>query len=271
VLAGHARLQVADDTEIALCEGDLLLLPRGSAHVVRNATDAASDRRPMLLDASGALPVRSNINDRAELDLLCGRFIYAPGPADMVMSALPDVLHVSLRQHVGLDLLRGTVAMLRAEVATMAPGATAVISALSQALFVLAVRAYTARAEVPASLLLLLADERLGNAILAMLRHPEKTWTVASLANRAAMSRASFARHFSTKGNTSPWVLLTFLRMRMGSDLLRHGNLPVAEVAERVGYQSEAAFGKAFARQLGQTPAAYRRAHVRSAASVPGG
>jgi len=109
--------------------------------------------------------------------------------------------------------------------------------------------------------LLLLADARLGAAVQAMLRHPEQAWTVESLAEHAAMSRASFARHFAAKGNSSPWELLTLLRMRMASDLLLRGKLPIGEVAERVGYRSEAAFGKAFTRQMGQTPAAYRRVY----------
>ncbi|WP_250623090.1 cupin domain-containing protein [Pinirhizobacter soli] len=261
VLSGRAQVQVPDGTVVQLQEGDLLLLPRGSAHVMRNAQGACKGAGAMTMDDSDALPVRSNTGGDIELDLLCGRFTYAPGSADMVMAALPDVLHVSLADHGGMDIVRALVAMLRTEVAAMAPGAAAVVTALSQALFVLAVRAYTQRADVPASLLLLLADARLGSAVLAMLRHPEQAWTVESLAESAAMSRASFARHFAAKGNSSPWELLTILRMRMASNLLLHGKLPVGEVAERVGYRSEAAFGKVFARQMGQTPAAYRRAH----------
>jgi len=261
VLSGRAQVQVPDGAIVQLQEGDLLLLPRGSAHVMRNAQGARQGTGAMTLDASNALPVRSNTDSDIELDLLCGRFTYAPGAADMVMAALPDVLHVSLADHGGMDILRSVVAMLRTEVAEMAPGSAAVVTALSQALFVLAVRAYTKRADVPASLLLLLADARLGAAVQAMLRHPEQAWTVESLAEHAAMSRASFARHFAAKGNCSPWELLTLLRMRMASDLLLRGKLPIGEVAERVGYRSEAAFGKAFTRQMGQTPAAYRRVY----------
>jgi len=176
------------------------------------------------------------------------------------MAALPDVLHVSLAEHRDLRVLRGVVGMLRAEVAAMEPGAAAVITALSQALFVLAVRGYASRADVPPSLLLLLADARLSSAVMAMLRHPEEAWTVESLAAQASMSRATFARHFAAKGNTSPLELLTALRMRLASGLLSREKLAIGEIAERVGYQSEAAFGKVFARHAGMTPAAYRRA-----------
>ncbi|WP_158884160.1 AraC family transcriptional regulator [Rhodanobacter sp. L36] len=262
VLSGKGSLQISGGEEIALREGDLLLLPRGSAHVMRDADSATAHAGSMSIDNSGSLPVRSNTNGSAELDLLCGRFSYAHGSADLIMAALPDVLHVSLAEHGGMDVLRGVVGMLRAEVSEMAPGAPAVITALSRALFVLAIRAYTLRDDVPASLLLLLADARLGQAVQAMLRQPEAAWTVESLAERAAMSRASFARHFAAKGNTSPWELLTLLRMRMAAGLLSRGKSTVGDVAERVGYQSEAAFGKVFAKQTGMTPAAYRRSHA---------
>lgn len=262
VLAGNAALQVPDGNAVLLQEGDLLLLPRGSAHILRHGEGATGDAGTMSIDDSGPLPIRSNSEGKADLDLLCGRFTYAPGSADLVMAALPDVLHVSLAGHADMGILRGVVALLRTEVAAMAPGAQAIVTALSQALFVLAVRAYTMRDGVQPSILLLLADARLGQAVLAMLRHPEQPWTVESLAERASMSRASFARHFAAVGNTSPWELLTLLRMRMAAALLLQGKLVVADVAEHVGYQSEAAFGKAFARQSGVTPAAYRRAHA---------
>jgi AraC family transcriptional activator of mtrCDE len=260
VLGGQTQLQMSDGEVIVLREGDLLLLPRGSAHAVRNIEGKRGRIRTIVQEPDGPLPVRRNTDDPAEVDLLCGRFTYAPGSADMVVAALPDVLHVSLAEHRDMHALRGVVEMLRSEVAGMQAGAAALITALSQALFVLAVRAYALRADVPPSLLLLLADRRLSGAVMAMLRHPEEAWTVESLAARAAMSRASFARHFTVKGNTSPLELLTMLRMRLASGLLSRGKLAIGDVAEQVGYRSEAAFGKVFAKRTGMSPAAYRRA-----------
>lgn len=260
VLAGEARLQLPAGEEVVLHEGDLLLLPRGSAHVMRHLDGKSGRARSIALESDGPLPVRRNTDGPAELDLLCGRFTYEPGSADMIMAALPEVLHVSLAEHRHMDVLRGMVGMLRNEVAAMEAGAAAVITALSQALFVLVVRAYAARTDVPPSLLLLLADQRLSSAVTAMLRQPEQPWTVELLAARAAMSRASFARHFAAKGNTTPLELLTALRVRLASGLLSRSKLAIADIAERVGYQSEAAFGKVFAKRTGLSPAAYRRA-----------
>jgi AraC family transcriptional activator of mtrCDE len=156
-------------------------------------------------------------------------------------------------------VLEGLVSMFREEVARLEPGALAVVTALSQALFVFALRAQLRDGHLPPSLLSLMGDPRLGRAMLAMLREPEREWTVALLAEQAAMSRATFARHFEAKGKIAPHEVLTLLRMHLAGDLLRRGELTAGAVADRVGYKSESAFGKAFARVMGITPARFRR------------
>ena len=260
LLAGQARVRLPDDTTLELTAGDLLLLPRGSAHVMQSVT-VLPPVAPVRMDLDGPLPVRRNTDGPPELDLLCGRFTYGIGPNDLIMRSLPEVLHLSLTRNEGGEGLRGVVDLLRAEASHLQPGASAVVTALSQALFVLAMRAYAQRENMPASLLVLLGDARLSRAVLAMLQHPEKAWSVASLAEQAMMSRATFARHFAAGGDTSPMELLTILRMQVARGLLARGDLVTAEVAERVGYQSEAAFAKVFAQRIGVTPATYRRQH----------
>ena len=151
-----------------------------------------------------------------------------------------------------MELLRNEAVQLRA-------GALAVINALSQALFVLVLRAHAERKDLPASLFALLGEVRLNRALLAMLRHPENPWTLLSLAQQASMSRATFARHFAAVSGQSPWEILTMLRMQMAGELLTRENLSSADVAERVGYRSESAFIKVFSKIMGVTPAGFRR------------
>ncbi|VTU45103.1 Urease operon transcriptional activator (plasmid) [Variovorax sp. PBL-E5] len=156
----------------------------------------------------------------------------------------------------------GDVELVRSEAFHGQPGALAIVTALSQALFILVLRAHAQREGMPASLLVLLVllgDPRLSRVVLAMLQHPERPWPVANLADQAMMSRATFARHFASRGATSPLELLTLLRMQVARDLLARGQMSTADVAERVGYASESAFGKAFAQRMGVTPAAFRR------------
>jgi AraC family transcriptional regulator, activator of mtrCDE len=257
VLSGSTRLMLAHGQSVDLVAGDFLLLPRGMAHVVHGIGSAQVE--PARMDNDGPLPVRRNTHGEVDMDLLCGRFTYSPGSADLVMSALPDVLHISLTKECKLNLLDGVVSLLRDEVMHLRSGALAIVTFLSQVLFVLALRTYAQREGIPASLLVLLGDDRLSNAVLAMMKEPEKAWTVDLLARQANMSRATFARHFGEKGDTSPMDLLTSLRMQLACDLLGTTNLPSGDVAERVGYQSESAFAKVFQRKVGLTPSNYRR------------
>jgi len=260
VLAGRARMQLPDGEVLLLEAGDFVLLPRGSAHLMQGVTDA-TPAGPIRVDLDGPLPIRRNTDAAPELDLLCGRFVYNAGAGDLIMRALPDALHLRLAQGDDMTGLHGVVDLLRDEVARLQHGALAIVTALSQALFVMALRAHAQRNELPPSLLLLLGDARLGRSVFAMLQHPEKAWTVALLAEQATMSRASFARHFAVSSDLSPLELLTILRMQMARKLLVQGQLATAEVGERVGYQSEAAFSKVFAHCAGMTPAVFRREH----------
>jgi len=262
VLSGKANLELRDGTCLELAAGDFVLLPRGSAHVVAGVGSAPSGH--IHVDDDGPIAVRRNTDgNQAELDLLCGRFTYAPGAADLVMRALPDVLHISLAREGKLEALEGVVSLLRDEVVHLQSGALAIVTALSAVLFALALRAHARREGMPASLLVLLGDARLSRAVLAMTKEPEKHWTLDTLAMQANMSRATFARHFASKGNLSPMDLLTSIRMQIAGEMLENSNLPVGAIAERVGYQSESAFGKAFQKKLGLTPASYRRQGIR--------
>jgi AraC family transcriptional activator of mtrCDE len=257
VLGGSAAMELPGHT-VVMEAGDLLVLPQGTRHRVhdlrgRDVTTAIS------LDHAGPFSIKRNTEGDTDLDLLCGRFTFAPDTGRLLFSALPEVLHVRLGNEHGLGALSGVVTMFRNEVAHMEPGALAVVTALTQALFVFALRAQLRDGIMPPSLLGLMVDPRLSRALLAMLREPEREWTVATLAEQAAMSRATFARHFEARGNIAPHEVLTLLRMHVAAELLRRGELTAGAVADRVGYRSESAFGKAFTRVMGSTPARFRR------------
>ena len=257
MLTGTVQLKLPRGRNLKLVAGDFVLLPRGTAHVLHGTGEGRA--APAKLDDAGPLLQRRNTDGPGDMDLLCGRFTYEPGSADLLMGALPDVLHVSLAKEGHLGFLDGIVGLLRDEVTQLRPGALAIVTSLSQILFVLALRSYARREGIPASLLVMLSDHRLSAAVLAMVKEPQKAWTVDTLAHQANMSRATFARHFVEKGAMSPMDLLTTLRMRLACDLLQSSDMSTANVAERVGYQSESAFAKAFQRKVGLTPALFRR------------
>jgi len=259
VLAGEGVMELPGRRTLPLRAGDLVVLPHGTSHRVRDTRGTLHDA-PIVLDASGPLVLKSTAGEGPVLDLLCGRFVHAPDAGQLLFSTLPDALHVSLAEAHGMATLEAIVSVFRTEVGDLAPGALAVVTALSQALLVFALRAQLEHGLMPPSLLTLMADPRLGRALLAMLRDPAHEWTVEALAAQAAMSRATFARHFEAKGKQSPHEVLTLLRMHLAAEFLRRGDLTAAAVAERVGYRSESAFGKTFLRIMGTTPARFRRA-----------
>jgi AraC family transcriptional activator of mtrCDE len=276
VLDGACVIETASGACVGLHAGDFMLFPRGAAHRVRDVGRGAVTA-PLTWSHDGMLPVRRN-DDRVEahaddhpegranahtsgpdLDLLCGRFVYAPGPSALLLNALPDPFHVSLGDVQSLGALQTLIALMRAEAEQRQPGALAIVTALSQALFAMALRVHGQQNAAGSGVLALLADARLGASVQGMLSAPERPWTIAELGELAAMSRATYARHFNERGGMTVMDFLTQIRMTIASDLLLRTQRSAAEIGEAVGYQSEAAFGKAFQQSIGVTPGRYRR------------
>ena len=260
VLAGTCLVETGGHT-LTLREGDFILFPRGHAHTIHDpASRADAPARKLRTSHDGMLPLRQTGRGAAEVDLLCGRFVHEHGSATLLVRTLPDPLHVSLSDSASFPALQAVIGMMRSEAETRAPGALAIVTSLSQALLTLALRVYGQCENAGPGTLTLLSDARLSASVQAMLTRPEQAWTIDALANLAAMSRATYARHFKARADMTVWDFLTRVRMTMACDALMHTRLSVGEISARVGYQSEAAFGKAFKQQLGMTPARYRRA-----------
>jgi AraC family transcriptional activator of mtrCDE len=160
----------------------------------------------------------------------------------------------------GFAWLEGLVRLMAQEIAQQRAGAAAIVAQLSGMLFTLAVRAHLETRPELTGVLGLMGSPRLAAGLQAMLAQPQEAWTVASLAGRCHLSRATFAREFTRRVGTSPLEFLTTLRMELASRLLAQGGQDTASIGEAVGYRSEAAFNRAFARHAGITPGRFRRA-----------
>lgn len=266
LLAGQCRLRPAGGRVLQLAEGDFVLLPAGDAHETFDAAaptaPAAAPMRELPAVGGAVLPVKYNTDapGGASVDMLCGRFVYERGAGELLMRALPRVLHVGLRESSGLAHLQMLTTVLRAEASNAQPGARAIVNALGQALLAYALRAFGRDTQVPSGWLALATDTRLGPSIQAVLHAPAQPWTVASLGEVAAMSRATYARHFREKAGMSVGAFVTQIRMMHACALLKDTRRGQAEIGQAVGYQSEAAFGKAFREVLGTSPGRWRRA-----------
>ncbi len=257
ILGGDCLIRLGSGREVTLRSGDFLLLPRGDAHAIVG-TRPRGAAAPLRVAAGGMLPMRENGEGEADVDLLCGHFDYAPGSAALLLDSLPDIFHVSLLGAESEDMLKMLVTMLYRETAEAKPGALAIITATCLSLFIMAVRAAKSSPVASSGLLQLLGDARLGKSAIAMMSSPAFAWTIDDLARRSAMSRATYARQFRVRAGTTVGSFLTDLRMMLASDLLSRTRRTVADIGAEVGYESEAAFGKAFKARRGITPARFR-------------
>ncbi|MDH0745326.1 AraC family transcriptional regulator [Pseudomonas sp. GD03842] len=263
VLAGECHVELPDRRDVKLVAGDILVLPGGAAHALRSPGKRVMPSVPRR-EPGGLLEVK-RFGDGADLDLLCGSFHYQQG--SMLFSALPD--HVLISTHaLGTEHALGAlVALLRSEADTDQAGGQYMVNALTSALFTLVLRAHLAQSPQGNGSLALLSDRRLSRAWQAMLANPAHQWTVEGLAELATMSRATFMRTFSKVSGSSPWVLLTQVRMQMAFGLLSRSRSGLSDIAAEVGYQSQAAFAKVFKDTYGLAPGQMRR----SLASVKSG
>jgi transcriptional regulator GlxA family with amidase domain len=155
--------------------------------------------------------------------------------------------------------LEATLQFMATETASSQPGAEAVAGRLADILFVQALRTHIAHdCQECGGWLRALADPQVGEALRLMHEQPQAPWTVEALAEKVAMSRSAFAARFKAQVGDGPLGYLTRWRMQKASQLLQENHPTLAAVAESVGYETDAAFSKAFRRHMGMAPGEYR-------------
>lgn len=257
---GHTPLQA----------GDIVLFPQGQAHALHDGSGRTAG--PVEQAPSRALSIARNDGPGAPADILCGRFRLQAPSGRLLRDFLPPRLIVSSRPAPGEaddGRLARLVGLMREEALEEGPGSAAVIGHLSAALFALALRHASRAHSAPRGVLALARHARLQPALMAMFDRPEHGWTLPELAALCHLSRATLLRQFQEVAGRSPAGLLLEIRMARAMRLLAQPGPAVAAVGEAVGYQSEAAFQRAFKRLAGQTPAKWRAATLRQA-SPPG-
>lgn len=236
VLEGNCRLDPPDGSAIELRAGDVVFLPRGSAHAL--SADQSSARTVML----------------------CGAYLMDRARPHPLLTELPELIHLPTRfgRH---PELRAAIELLTTELERPGPGGDALLPALLDALLLYLIRAWLDdHGDDHAGWSEALRDPAVRTALHGIHTTPAHPWTVAELGDLAGLSRAAFARRFTALVGRPPLGYLTWWRMTTAARLLRDTDLPLRSVAERVGYASEFAFSAAFKRELGQAPGTYRRA-----------
>jgi AraC-like DNA-binding protein len=262
VTAGTVWMRVDGGPDVHLQPGDTVLLPRGSGHLISSGPDTPTlpfdhgDAEAALSSGveltAGSGPVTSRI--------LCASYQHDAPHGSGPFALLPDVVHV--RGAAATPALSATVRLLAEEMASPAPGKRVVLDRIVDILLVHLLRAHISTADLATerpSWFRGLRDAVTSAALSEIHNDPGRAWTTDDLARHVGVSKATLARRFNSEVGQSPATYLTSWRMNVAAQLLRSESHPVATVARSVGYTSEFAFSRAFARTHGIPPGRYRR------------
>jgi AraC-like DNA-binding protein len=272
VAEGRLLVKVGDGAPIDVCAGQIVLFPRNDMHYLGSVITKQAPCTHELLQTSddgGLLPIVHG-GGGEKTRMVCG-FLGGEGPHNPLLATLPPMLILDIRDAPGGDWIRRLFDYGAHEITGSDPGAATVLSKISELLFVEAIRRHLAG--LPAQQtgwLAGLRDATIGKALALIHTRLAEEWTARTLAREVGLSRSVFADRFTALIGAPPKRYLTSWRLRVAADKLREGRLSVAEAAFEVGYQSEVAFTRAFKREFGASPGAWRRQAEKAIANLLG-
>jgi AraC-like DNA-binding protein len=258
---GHASARLVEGERIALETGDIVIFPHGDAHILENgpATKSVDMAKEIARIVAQGLKL-SRLGGGGEITkFVCGFMACEPRLSQVFLSGLPPVFKVSIRNDASGRWLENSIRFSVNETDASRAGGEAVLAKLSEVLFVETLRTYITHLPPEQTGWLAGArDAEVGKTLPLMHRNPAQPWTIASLAKEAGVSRSVLAERFRHYLNESPMAYLTRWRLQLGAQMLVSTNYSVAQIASEVGYESEAAFNRAFKREFETPPARFR-------------
>ena len=236
--------------------GDILLLAAPRAFVLASdLTRAPVDAMSALANFVGGI---ASLGGGEDFSQIGGHVQLDPVNGSLLAEVLPPWIHIRA-DSPHATVLQWIVDQLVREQANSPPGASLVSAQLAQLMFVQILRAQLqASGALRAGWLRALADPRIAPALRLMHTDPGRSWNLEELAKAATLSRTAFAVRFKTVAGVAPLTYLTEWRMRLAEKALREDSVPVAVLAQSLGYTSESAFSNAFKRVTGNAPKRYR-------------
>jgi AraC-like DNA-binding protein len=263
VLEGRAVARLGVEQPIQLEPGDVVIFPHGDPHFITSGAEPAEPqqtsaiiRKVMTRD----LTVLRAGGGGTATRFVCGFMSCDPQASRPILDGLPHMFKVNVRTDRSGEWLESTIMHLVEEAASGAVGSEAMLAKLSEALFVDTLRRYVR--SLPERELGWLAgtrDSLVGKCLGLMHSRVDHPWTIAKLADEVGTSRSALSERFTSYLAEPPMTYLTRWRLQLASRNLTRTSKGVAEIASEVGYESEAAFNRAFKRQFGVPPARYRR------------
>lgn len=276
VTRGRCWLEVEGAEASLLQPGDLALVPHGEGHRLASEPGTAASNLFELPreQLSERYEVLRHGGGGAATSVICGAVRFDHPAAHRLVKLLPAMIRVEEGSAQQRDWIQSTLAFMAAEAKELRPGGETVVTRLADILVIQAIRSWIEQdPAAQTGWLGALQDKQIGRAIALIHRDPARAWTLALLATEVAMSRSAFAARFTSLVGEPALHYIARWRMQVALTELKGEGATLGELADRLGYKSEAAFSRAFKRLLGVSPGAVRR---RSSASLcrgvaPGG
>jgi AraC-like DNA-binding protein len=268
VVEGGAVIELADGPSIELKPGDVVIFPHGNPHHMSSGKGAKPPFPNYGISAKvksrDLSPLRAGGGGETSR-FVCGYMTCDPYLSRPILSGLPSVFKVNVRTDRAGHWLESSIMHLVDEAASGRVGSEAMLAKLSEALFVDTLRRYVAG--LPEQQMGWLAGARdpiVGKSLGLMHSRIAHPWTIADLADEVGISRSALVERFTRYLSEPPMTYLTRWRLQLAARSLENTSRGVAEIAADVGYESEAAFNRAFKREFGQPPGRYRSDHKSS-------
>ena len=258
VIQGCCHVSLPSGRNIVLEPGDVVLIPRGRGHVLADRlgrTPAPLERviQESGYDGRGAFVIGKS-DPQATTQMVCGHLGFSQGADHPLLGALPEVIVITQADRGRYPLLDESLHLVARRALSDEAGAAASIARLSEILFIEAVRASVERHPPLANVMTAMTDLHIGRSLELVHKTPGDPWTVETLAKASGMSRSRFAERFTELVGVAPMAYVTEWRLQKALARLGSSKSSVKEVAAQAGYQSAAAFARAFSQRFGTPP-----------------
>lgn len=262
VVDGQTWMGLPGSKGVVLSKGDFAIIPRGLAHEYRNVgnTQPAESRFLPNLEAEAYFQPLADMGDGGT-HLLCGYFRISEQTPPTILAHLPDLMVERSTDEASGHKFDLIVALIREELLKESPASPIVLNRLTEVLCLHAIQNWLTRSLTHDEHVHLraLANPKTKLVLESIHSDPGQDWTVDSLARLFGQSRTAFAAHFKTATGLTPISYVRRWRIRLASKMLEETNLTIDEVAFKVGYSDTNAFNRAFKRETGESPGAFKR------------